>query len=194
MKEYQRQIAISQITRDIEEKELIKDKQNELEQLRQNPVVAKYLQLLEEINSLKKKYKYCDSKEKIINNGFRTAIEDFKCHHEIWIYEGSYYLSIDIFRHEHDYLIRKSSEYCETRDDFVFKYNKYVCLECDKTLETADWQNFENSHYVLKNQIEEYYIDINHYRNLFYQLLYIGSIKNAQQTVIEQFNIDKEKE
>jgi len=193
MKEYQRQHAVFEIAKKINEKKSLPAKRSELEELKKDPTVLKYLNLLEEIIKIEGMYKVYNTEEKIIEHVFSSLInEDYKCHHEIWLYVGSYYLSIDTFRHEHDHLLKKLDENLPVEEGkFEFEYNRYICLECGEKVETKDWQIFEESHFVLKNQNE--YINIEDYISLYYQTLYDKSVKEAQETVKTAFNIEKAK-
>ena len=193
MKEYQRQIAVEQISKEIKEKESLQLKYQALESLKKEPKVIEYFELMKEIEEIETKYEHCKTNEKIIEYVFRRLMNDeFKCHHEIWLYLGSYYLSIDTFTHEHDHLIRKYDENLSTtKGDFEFRYNSYICLECGKKIETEDWKKFEKDNYVLKKQNEN--DDIRSYISLYYQSLYIMEQKEAQNKVIQAFNIEKAK-
>ena len=193
MKEYQRQIAIEQITKNIAEKESLKIKCQQLENLKNDPKVAEYFALLKEIEELRRKYEYTKTDEKIIASGFKWLIKDeFRCDHEIWLYEGSYYLLIDTFRHEHDDLCAKLDENLPTtRGEFEFRHNSYICLECGKKIEIKDWENFEKNHFVLKNQNTN--VDIDGYISQYYQYLYQMPIKEAQEKIIQEFKVEKSK-
>lgn len=192
MKDYQRQHAIFEVSKQINEKNSLSEKRSQLEELKKDPTVVKYLNLLEEIHSIQRKYKFYNTDEKIIERVFSSIIkEDFKCHHEIWLYAGSCYLSID-FRCEHDHLLTYLDENLPVKKgEFEFEYNRYICLECGEKVETKDWQNFEKSHFVLKNQNE--HINIKDYISLYYQTLYEKSVQEAQETVKTAFNIEKAK-
>lgn len=193
MKEYQRQIVIEQITKNIKEKESLKTKYSQLEELVTDPKIMTYFALLEEIKKIKEKYNNNTTIEAIIEQGFKKYIcEDFRCDHDIWLYVGSYYLDIDKYRHEHDHLCRKLDENLNTTEgDFEYKYNEYVCLECGEKIETKEWKNFEQNRFVLKNQSED--IDIGKYISQYYQFLYTMNVKEAQNKVIQAFNIEKTK-
>lgn len=190
MKEYQRQIAIEQVRKDIKERETLNAKYEELEKQKQEPAVIAYFNLLEDIKLLEKKYKNYETEEEIIEWGFREIIKDFKCTHPIWLYTASEYTLIDIYRYEHDRTIRELSENCETSESFVFENNEYCCLECGKRIAAKDWEQFERTHFVLKNQNE--YIGVRYYIGLYYQLLYTNTVEEAQKIVIEEFNKNKE--
>lgn len=190
MKEYQRQIAIEQVRKDIKERETLNAKYEELEKQKQEPAVIAYFNLLEDIKLLEKKYKNYETEEEIIEWGFREIIKDFKCSHPIWLYTASEYTLIDIYRYEHDRTIRELSENCETSESFVFENNEYCCLECGKRIAAKNWEQFERTHFVLKNQNE--YIDERYYLKLYWRLLYTKSTEEAQKIVIEEFNKNKE--
>jgi len=192
MKEYQRQHAVFEIAKKINQKKSLPAKRSELEELKKDPAVVKYLNLLDEIIKIEGMYKIYNTDEKIIEHVFSSLInEDYKCHHEIWLYDGSYYLSIDDCS-EHNYLIEKFDENLPTvKGDFEFKYNRYICLECGKQVEIKDWENFEKNRFVLKNQNGDICID--DYISLYYQTLYNKSVKEAQETVKTAFEIEKAK-
>lgn len=147
---------------------------------------------MEEIQSIQRKYKFYNTDEKIIEHTFEKLIcQDYKCHHEIWLYAGSYYESIDP-RCEHDYLLTYLDENLPVRKgEFEFEYNRYICLECGEKVETKNWDIFEESHFVLKNQNE--HINVEYYRSLYYQTLYNKSVEEARKTIIRAFNIEKAK-
>ena len=60
-----------------------------------------------------------------------------------------------------------------------------MCLECGREVIVENWQDFENSNYVLKNRND---IDVHKYQNMYYQLLYKNSVAESQQLVINKFN------
>ena len=94
--------------------------------------------------------------------------------------------------HEHDHWCRKTDEHLPVKKgDFEFKYNAYICLECGKNVEIKDWESFEKSHFVLKNR--DKYIYVFEYISLYYQYLYTMTAKEAQENVIQMFNIEKSK-
>jgi len=192
MKEYQRQHAIFEIAKQINEKKSLTAKKNQLEELKKDPTVVKYLNLLEEIHSIQRKYKFYNTDEKIIERVFSSLInEDFKCHHEIWLYAGSCYESIDP-RCEHDHILTYLDENLPVRKgEFEFEYNRYICLECGEKVETKCWEVFEENHFVLKNQNED--TKVEYYISLYYQTLYNKSVEEARETVIRAFNIEKAK-
>lgn len=199
MKEQERKEVVSRIEKSIEEKESLKAKYEQLKQLSNTEVVKQYLKLLQDIDCIEKRYQKLDTLEKIISDEFRTilryrnTIDLYPCKHDIWLYDGSYYLLKDQL-HEHDHLCREYSETitCDKHIDYSFKYNRYICLECGEKIETKDWEKFEKSHFVLKNQNKETNLGKDYYINLYYQLLYSNDIESAQKGVIEEFNKNKE--
>ena len=198
MRDDERKDIIKGIKGIVEEKKSLKDKYKELKKLTNAQVVKQYLQLLNDIDSLENKLKYFDSLEKIINWEFsavlhrdRPDIRLIPCKHDIWLYDGSYFLSKDPL-YEHDYIIK---EYCETTTSkyggYPFMYNRYICLECGKKVETKDWKNFEGFHFVLKNQNKDTDLGSDYYINRYYQLLYRNSVKKSQETIIKEFEEQK---
>lgn len=200
MIEEERKDIIKGIKKISEEKKSLKSKYLELKRLAKDPTIKQYLKLIDDIDSLENKLKYFDSTEKIINWEFsavlhrnRQNIRLTPCNHEIWIYDGSYFLSKDPLC-EHDHEIRKVSE-TPTFEyyELPFMYNRYICLECGKKVETKDWENFESSHFVMKNQSEENKLDFDYYNNRYYQLLYKNNIKKSREIIIKEFEEHKEK-
>ena len=74
MKEYQRQHAIFEVSKQINEKNSLLVKRSQLEELKKDPTVIKYLNLLEEIQSIQRKYKFYNTDEKIIERVFSNLI------------------------------------------------------------------------------------------------------------------------
>ena len=197
--EFRKQI-INKIHEEIEEKNSLDSKYQEVEALKQDSTVKKYLELLREIKRIKenlKKYEdiyhnFDDSIEKRIQKVFNHEIlisrldKKCNCEHNIWIYSGSYY-------HETDFEggAIKARHYKEDVPynylNSVFKYNEYKCLECGEVVKKTDgeWQKFEHTNCVLK--INDY-IDFNYYQYLYFKLLYEGyDIEDAEKAVIEEF-------
>ena len=200
MIEEERKDIIEGIKKIIEDKKELKNKYLKLKELTKDPIVQQYLKLIDDISNSEKKLEYLDSVKKIINWEFSAILKRYRkdvrltpCKHKIWLYDGSYFLLEDPLC-EHDHEIKKFSEtptfeYCE----LPFMYNRYICLECGKKVETKDWKNFENSHFVLKNQNKENNLGFDYYNNRYYQLLYKNSIKKSQEIIIKEFEEQKEK-
>lgn len=192
MKEKDRQLIVKRIQKDIEEKKLLQEKYDRLQALSNNPQVKEYLSLLEEIktkeriqNTLKKSIKETINIE--FNKALNNNIKDKKispCNHETWIYQGSFSIENDLWYDcEYELLV-------ENETDKEFKFNRYMCLECGKSIKVPDWQKFESKHYVLKNYDKHH--DCTYYRNLYYQYLYKLSIEKSKNHIIDEFNKDKE--
>lgn len=188
MKEIERQEVVRRIQNDIQEQDELRKQYEQLQEMAANPAVVKYLQLIEDIESKENHQQFFDSEEKMINLEFTWAFESrikgedmSPCYHGVWLYEGSYYLSIDS-RGEHDHEFKTNDE-----NHPEFCYNRYVCLECGKKVETKNWEKFEDDHFVLKNQNADDNLGASYYRNLYYQLLYEHTVETAQQKVIEKF-------
>lgn len=200
MIEDERKDIIKGIKKINEEKKSLKSKYLEFKRLAKDPTIKQYLKLIDDINNLEKKLEYFNSTEKIINWEFSAVLHRNRqnvrltpCKHEIWIYDGSYFLLEDPLC-EHDHEIRRLSE-TPTFEyyELPFMYNRYICLECGKKVETKDWKNFEGSHFVLKNQNKDTNLGTEHYINRYYQLLYRNSVKKSQETIVKEFEDHKEK-
>ncbi len=162
-----------------------------LQEQEKNPEVKKYLRLQSKYQELLKGQRYFDNSEKkIIDFEFIWALEqnddkERACNHDIWLYNKSYYISIDQWGEK--YLP------CENETHKKFAYNSYICLECGKEIKVIDWQNFEKIHEVLKNQSKKSNRGVHHYRMLYYETLYSHSVEESKQLLREKFNLDIEK-
>lgn len=197
MTENERKEIIDTIQKEINEKESLSSKYEKLKKLTNDPKVAEYLQLLEEINKIEddiQKYKspingsINDSLEKRIHFWFRVG--RCSCDHKVWMYEGSFYEYTN-FKNEEDYKRENSEDLSD--NIYTFSYNKYICLECREEIKVSeeDWKNFENTNLVLKSPKR---IDTEYYQDLYYQLLYNNcDFTNAQNTIVEEFNKSKVK-
>lgn len=202
MKEQERLEVIKRILDNIKEKESLREKRIQLQKLFNDPKVKQYFELLENIKNIEEKYEQRNSLDDFIEWEFDKIfgcardvhMDVYPCKHDIWIYGGSYH-SVWHYKWDDDRIYRTLSEnstwkYLESE----FLYNKYICLECHKRVETKDWKNFENSHFVLKNKNKENDLETSYYLNLYYKLLYENNIDNAQKLLIEEFEKDKEKQ
>lgn len=162
-----------------------------LQEQEKNPEVKKYLRLQSKYQELLKEQRYFDNSEKkIIDFEFIWALEqnddkERACNHDIWLYNKSYYISIDQWGEK--YLP------CENETHKKFAYNSYICLECGKEIKVIDWQNFEKIHEVLKNQSKKSNRGVHHYRMFYYETLYSHSVEESKQLLREKFNLDIEK-
>lgn len=202
MKEQERLEVIKRIESNISEKESLKSKYEQLQQFLNDSKVKQYFELLENIQSIEKKYERRNSLEDFIEYEFSKIfgcargihMDVYPCKHDIWIYEGSYY-SVSYGPWDDE---RENRTFSETSTwkyaDSSFLHNKYICLECHKRVEIKDWKRFEDSHYVLKNQNENNNLDVSYYLNLYYQLLFKNGIEQAQKMLIEEFEKDKQKQ
>lgn len=199
MRDDERKDIIAGINRIIDEKKELKRKYQELKKLIKDPTVKQYLELIDDINNSEKKLERFDSIEKIIDWEFSAVLHRWRkdvrltpCNHALLFYEGSYYLYED-FLSEHDHIIHRYSENAIfEHGDYPFLHNKYVCLECGKKFEIKDWKKFENSHFILKDQNEETNLGAEHYIQKYYQLLYKNSVKKSQETIIKEFEKQKQ--
>lgn len=202
MKEQERLQVIKRIENNIKEKKSLKEKSEQLQKLLNDPKVKEYLELLENIKIIEEKYEQRNSLEDFIEYEFDKMfgcardihMDVYPCKHDIWIYEGSYH-SVWNFPGDNDRLTKTLSETSSWQYlNSLFEYNKYICLECHKRVETKEWQNFENLHFVLKNQNEEKDLESSYYLKLYYELLYKNNIDDAQKLLIEEFEKNKVKQ
>lgn len=202
MKEQERLEVIKRILDNIKEKDSLKEKNGHLKNLLNDPKVKEYLELLENIKNIEEKYEQRNSLEDFIEWEFDKIfgcardvhMDVYPCKHDIWIYDGSYH-STWHYKWDDDRICRTLSEnsswqYLESE----FLYNKYICLECHKRVETKEWKNFENLHFVLKNQNRENDLESSYYLKLYYKLLFGNEISEAQKILIEEFEKNKEKQ
>jgi len=207
MTEAERKKIINEINREIEEKESLTEKYEQLEELTKNPVVNEYLQLLENINIIENninRYKNPitgileDSLEKRIERNFNFARSSCSCEHKVWFYVGSFYE----YRY-YKYWYKDEDYYTRYNDENLiilnhdFAYNKYICLECGNIvkIKKEKIKYFEKTNLILKTEKDFKNIniesDIAKYRDLYYQLLYNNyDFTDAQNSIIEKFNED----
>lgn len=197
MKEETRKEIINEIQREINEKDSLESMYKRLNKLTKNPFVVKYLQLLNDINEIEKdieRYKNPingkieDSLDKRIERNFRCSVSSHSCDHRVWFYAGSYYRYTN-FKYEEDYIM-KDSEYLSD-NIYVFTYNIYWCLECNKTVKisSSDWVQFEKRHTVLKKQPVNLSEIESYYKPLYYHLLYYNyDFSDAEKIIIDEYN------
>lgn len=191
MKEEKRKKIIKKIN--IEEKnnkelrKKLQAKKEELQELLNDTKIKYYLELVKSIKDLEKNKDSFDRPiDNIITCNFLSSFKE-ECLHDIWICEGSYYEIWDsYFEHTH---IHKCEFKYENHEDFI--YNIYYCLGCGKQVHIEDWEEFEETHFVLKNRKDEN--DFKYYQELYYKLLYEMSCEEAKEKVIDEFNKNKEK-
>ena len=177
MTEQERLVVVDKINRYLQLQKDRKQKRERVEELSKINIVKEYIDNLSEIQKLNKLLDGQDTKEDAISLSFRQRFNN-KCCHDIWIYMASYsywYCEID----EHWYESVVSNEF-----DDDFDYNCYCCLGCDKTVEVQDWEDFEATHFVLKNYSDTKY---DYYKKLYYQLLYTNTVNDAKRIIIEMF-------
>ena len=171
MKEKDRQLIVERIQKDIEERKLLQEKYNKLQNLLMDPQVLAYISLSEDIKKIERRQSiFKNSLKETINIEFNRALNNrtkdkqiSPCNHDIWLYQGSYYMESDLWCDcEYESLVAN-----ETNEKFEF--NRYMCLE-----------NYDKHH------------DCTYYRNLYYQYLYKLSIEKSKNHIIDEFNKDKE--
>ena len=187
MKEEDRLKIISQINKDLKEKDKLKEKQRQLEEMRKNPQIKQYLRLQSEIVRIKKHREQFSKNRGEIETDFHNYIHTHStpCLHDIWIYEGSFSrIHYPRTGYIEDRLVKDEN-------DVDFTLNIYTCLECGQKICTAFWTDFEKTHYVLKDYSLKKTTEF--YTKKYYNLLYTCTVDEAQQQIIGMFDKSKVK-
>lgn len=181
MKEEERIKIISQINKDLNEKDKLREKQGQLEEMRKNPLIKQYLRLQSDITRIKKRREQFSKNRGEIETDFYNYIHTHStpCTHDIWIYEGSF-----------SRIHYPRTGYIEDRpvkdeNDIDFTLNIYTCLECGQKICTSFWTDFEKTHYVLKDYSLKKTTEF--YTKKYYNLLYTCTVDEAQQQIIGMF-------
>ena len=201
MKEEDRLIVVERIKRNLEERKELEVKEERLNELKNNPLILEYLQLVKDVSRISSNKRMKPNESDLIYSEFPNEFslanvkrqEDTPCKHEIWVCIGAFYEEYNPVGGRSYLKLHNNLE----QDNFA--YNGYVCIECGRTVYTKKWQEFESRHFVLKNLYDEktyqYYMENNscYYRDLYYQLLFTNPVEVAQQKVISEFNKNMEK-
>lgn len=186
------------------EQERLKQQYQKLEELKSDPSVIQYLQLLSDLQQVE------DRKERLPKHqvsldetirleflwafGCQSSFQDKKkgitrCEHEIWLYSRPVYVDPEPYSRCLIPFTREKQTSCY----YPTQYYEYVCLECGKSVQVFNREEFENTHFVLGHSQERISgTDVEKYQNLYYLLLYEHTVTEARQGVIEQFNKDLE--
>ena len=97
MKEKDRQLIVERIQKDIEERKLLQEKYNKLQNLLMDPQVLAYISLSEDIKKIERRQSiFKNSLKETINIEFNRALNNrtkdkqiSPCNHDIWLYQGS---------------------------------------------------------------------------------------------------------
>lgn len=193
MNDVVRQKVIEKINKGISDRDSLGSKYELLEEMKKNPEVIKYLDLVDDIKRINDELDFYKriygvkggSLENRIDWEF--SLERGSCSHNIWVYAGSFYKYIN-HKNETDFYRDFGENYGNCINPF--SYNQYTCLECNKKLIVEDYEEFERKHIVLKNPNRRNYIDIDYYRGLYYQMLYYNyDFKEALELIINEFNL-----
>lgn len=201
MKEEDRLIVVERIKRNLEERKELEVKEERLNELKNNPLILEYLQLVKDVSRISSNKRMKPNESDLIYSEFSNEFslanvkrqEDTPCKHEIWVCIGAFYEEYNPVGGRSYLKLHNNLE----QDNFA--YNGYVCIECGRTVYTKKWQEFESKQFVLKNLYDEktyqYYMENNscYYRDLYYQLLFTNPVEVAQQKVISEFNKNMEK-
>lgn len=185
MTEKERLKSIKRIKMDIEELEKIEKYEVEYDALLLDEKVKRFLQLQEKINkyNLGNGQKFEKNVNRMIYYEFFNRLcgrKKGQCKHDIWIYAGSYAYNSDPYLCEYNYYYL-----CDDENYRAFCYNEYECLECGRKIKISDWEEFEKTHFVLKDRNQ---LNVNCYRIRYYQLLYTNPVDISQQMIIDEFN------
>lgn len=176
MTEEERLISLEKIKQMKEKKKECIRLRSELEKLKKDPKINRYLELTKEIESLGNYHKLTEDTMNDVSFS-DTIMENNNCKHAIWIYLGSYY-SVDDYERSYDVKV-------ENENDLRYEYNKYFCPECNEIFITKDYKKFESENFVLKR-----YGFINQYkiRKYYFKLLTTNKVENANKKLIRDFN------
>ena len=179
MTESKRKETVELIDRHFGNKSLFRRKCLELKQLLSNPAIIKYSELSKDINRVQSEYDI--PQDKVIYLNFKFAQNAEPCNHEIWIYSGSYCFAHDTFNP-----IFNRDRYTKVA------FNRYFCLDCLQTIDVPNWQEFEHTHFVLRNP-HDFLVNAEDYRDVYFQLLYKYPVDEARSMFIQMFNDAKDK-
>ena len=190
MREKERVIIVEQIKKDIDNRDNLDNKEKEINELLKNDFVKRYLDLKQEVEDIKNGF-FNTSNEEIAELRFMRAMlgSDIyegvrKCRHDVWLYLHSYKYLEDP-RGEREWF-----DSCDNESDPDFRFNGYLCLDCNTFIKVSDWKQFENINFVLK----DYYIeDKGKFASKYYQLLLEMNAEDAIDTIIKEFNDEKAK-
>ncbi|MBE6149831.1 MAG: hypothetical protein E7170_03830 [Firmicutes bacterium] len=199
MTEENRKQIIENINKSLNNKETLKNIIRELNELKKEPAVAKYISLFCEAKQIENDIAECekikiDSDDILEKTIYRTFKEEryysSNCNHNVMIYNGTNVMP----KHPAfaNYITHSSPE--ENNPDVVRLHNCYKCLECDKedNIKIADVKDYEQSHKILKRYDDEKLVL--KCQKLYYKLLYNGQTSlEAEKQVCEQFGKENEK-
>lgn len=171
MTEQERQEAVDKIKKHLKEKKDFKEKLEKLKKMTNSMGVSgKHLtEIQREYDIASKLY---------IRRCFLLAENKTPCSHDIWIYSGSYALA-------HGTINPIFNINGENSDCFTF--NKYICLDCLKYVNVSAWQEFEKTHFVLRNP-NGTLINFEKYQDIYFELLQNYSLDEARKIFVQKMN------
>ena len=107
---------------------------------------------------------------------FKNETLSSLCTHEIWFYAGSYMCTNGFLGH---------SSLCIDESCDNFSYNLYYCLECGGWVQTSLWQEFEDTHLVLKNRND---LNVGQYKKLYRKLSIENNPEDVKRLMMKEFN------
>ena len=177
MKEEERLKRISNVEIMKEEMKVLKAKRTELNKLKSNQFVKRFLELSEELKDEK-----ILTVEEIKKEEFNKYTRYYECSHDIWVYMGSYYTEYDCGPESRDHSYRAFRE-----EDI--EYYSYRCLDCFETVEVKkkDHEEFLKQHTILRPTTKKYFFDSDYHRirEIYFKLLYTNQTDNAYKKLMK---------
>lgn len=160
-----------------EEMKKLRDKKAELNRLKSNEFVKKFLKLSSELDG-----KEILTEEQIKKREFKKHIYYCECNHEIWYYMGAYFVEYDCGPESRDHYYKASRE-----EDI--EYYIYRCLECYEEVEVRkeDNEEFVKQHTILKsNKTSTTERSFDEVRDIYFKLLFTNTTDKAYKKLIKR--------
>lgn len=178
MKEEERLKRISNVEVMKEEMKVLKAKRTELNNLKSNQFVKRFLELSEELEDKK-----ILTLEEIKKEEFNKYTCYSECSHDIWCYMGAYYTEYDRGPESED------RSYRAFREEDI-EYYRYRCLECFEEVEVKkkDHEEFIKQHTILRTTNNSFFYDGNYrkVREMYFKILYTNNTEDAYKKLIRR--------
>lgn len=178
MKEEERLKRISNVEIKKEKMKILKEKRAELNKLKSNKFVKRFLKLSEELEDEK-----ILTVEEIKKEKFEKYTSCYECDHDIWCYMGAYYTEYDCGPESRDHSYRAFRE-----EDI--EYYKYRCLECfhEVEIKKKEHEEFVRQHKILRPTTKKYFFDSDYHRirEIYFNLLYTNQTDNAYKKLVKR--------
>jgi len=177
MKEEERLKRISSVEIAKEEMKILKEKRRELNKLKSNQFVKRFLKLSEELDGEK-----ILTIEQIKKERFEKYTSCYECNHDIWCYMGAYYTEYDCGPESRD------TTYRAFREEDI-EYYRYRCLECFHEVEVRkkEHEEFIKQHTILNPFNKPFFFDSDYHRirEIYFKLLYTNKTEDAYKKLIK---------